>query len=137
MGAGSVAVDGYLAALPDEPRRALEKMRAAIRRIIPQAEEAISYGMPVFRLQGRPIIGYRAAAKHCAVYPFSGQVLSGLANELSGFGVSQGTVRFAPENAPSSRLLRKIIQARIRELDGESPKVAGKRGGKKGRKEIS
>lgn len=130
MKTGSQAVDDYLASLPDGPRRALEKLRTAIRRIVPEAEEGISYGMPVFRLRGRPIIGYRAASKHCALYPFSGHVLSGLADALVGFDVGQGTVRFTAERVPPAALLRQIIQARIRELTADTKDAAEEKGKK-------
>ncbi|MCX7701447.1 MAG: DUF1801 domain-containing protein [Gemmataceae bacterium] len=130
----SQAVDDYLAALPDRPRRALERLRAAIRRIVPEAEEGISYGMPVFRLRGRPIIGYRAASKHCALYPFSGRVVSGLAEALVGFDVGQGTVRFAADKVPPAALLKQIIQARIRELTADNTEFAEKTGKKQRRR---
>jgi uncharacterized protein YdhG (YjbR/CyaY superfamily) len=46
-------VDGYLAALDEPGRRTLEALRTAIREVVPEAEQGISYGMQAFKVQGR------------------------------------------------------------------------------------
>src|SRR5207249_242280 len=62
-------IDEYLAPLSGEKRAALEKLRRAIRSVAPGAEECISYNIPAFRLGGRLLVGFGAAANHCAFYP--------------------------------------------------------------------
>ena len=61
-----VTIDEYLAGLDATNRAALQKVRRAIRAAAPGAEECISYGMPAFRLNGKLIAGFRAAANHCS-----------------------------------------------------------------------
>ena len=61
-----------------ENRVALQNVRSAIHAAAPSAEECISYGMPAFRLNGRLIAGFRAAAKHCSYYPMSGATVATL-----------------------------------------------------------
>jgi uncharacterized protein YdhG (YjbR/CyaY superfamily) len=68
--------DEYLAALSDDKRAALEKLRQAIKAAALEAEECISYQLPAFRLDGKLLVAYGAAAKHCAFYP--GSVLGSL-----------------------------------------------------------
>jgi uncharacterized protein YdhG (YjbR/CyaY superfamily) len=60
-------IDEYLAALDDDKRAALERPRKIIRAVAPGAEECISYGLPTFRLDGRGIACFGAAANHCSV----------------------------------------------------------------------
>ena len=62
-------IDEYLALLSDEKRVALQKLRRAIKSAAPEAEECISYQIPAFRLRGRLLVGFGAAANHCAFYP--------------------------------------------------------------------
>jgi uncharacterized protein YdhG (YjbR/CyaY superfamily) len=64
-------IDQYLAALGDEQRAALEKLRKDIRAAAPAVEECISYQIPAFRLDGRLLVAFGAWAKHCAFYPGS------------------------------------------------------------------
>jgi uncharacterized protein YdhG (YjbR/CyaY superfamily) len=64
-------IDEYLAAVNADQRAALEKLRKTIRTVAPKAEECISYGLPAFRLNGRPLVAFGVWANHCAFYPMS------------------------------------------------------------------
>ena len=106
------STDDYLAALPDDRRSALERLRKAIRAAAPRAEECISYQLPAFRLDGRLLVAFGAAASHCAFYPgaFPIEVCK---DELKGYDTSKGTIRF-PANKPLPvALVRKLVKARI------------------------
>ncbi len=74
--------DEYLAALSDDKRRSLEKLRKDIKAAAPKAEECISYGIPGFRLNGELLVSYGAAAKHCAFYP--GSTLQAFEKKMKG-----------------------------------------------------
>lgn len=67
--AGPTSVEEYLAALPEAPRAALEKLRKTIRAAAPEATETISYQMPTFKDQGHFLLSYAAYKGHCSVYP--------------------------------------------------------------------
>ena len=69
-----------MAALNAGKRRALEKLRKQIRAAAPMAFECVSYGIPGFRLKGKLLASYAAAAKHCAFYP--GSVVEKFTKEL-------------------------------------------------------
>jgi uncharacterized protein YdhG (YjbR/CyaY superfamily) len=106
--------DEYLAALSDDQRRALEKLRKDIRSAAPKAEECISYGIPGFRLNGKLLVSYGAAAKHCAFYP--GSIVKKFAKELKGYDASgKGTIRFPADKPLPSALVTKIVKARMAE----------------------
>lgn len=112
-------IDAYLASLPAKPRAGLQKLRKTIRAIVPDAEEGFSYGMPAFRLGGRPLIAFAAAKDHSSLYPMSSSVIRTLAPELANYETSKGTVRFPPDRPPPARLVAKILEARIAELQLE------------------
>lgn len=116
---GAAEVDAYLAALPAENRAALQKLRKAIGATAPRAEEGFSYGLPAFRLEGRPLVCYGAAAKHCSFFPMSPAVLRAHAADLKRWETSKGTIRFAPDRPLPAALVRRIVRARIAELDGK------------------
>ena len=60
------SVEDYLAALPEEPRTALEKLRKTIKAAAPDATETISYQMPAFKDHGRFLVSYAAFKDHCS-----------------------------------------------------------------------
>lgn len=107
--------DEYLAALPADQRRALEKVRVILRKALPDAEECISYQLPAFR-DKRILFAYAARANHCALYPMSGTVVEAFAEELAGFDTSKGTIRFQPDHPVPATLIRKLVRARLAEV---------------------
>ena len=111
--------DEYLAAVSDDKRAALEELRRTIREAAPGAVECISYGLPAFRLDGKNLVAYGAAAKHCALYPMSAAMVECFGEELKDYSTSKGTIRFQVEDPLPASLVRKLILARIAENAGE------------------
>lgn len=109
------SVEAYLAALPVDSRRALEKLRKTIRAIAPEATEAISYQMPVFRDQGRSLVGYAAFKDHCSLFPMSLAVIAAHREALEPYLSGKATIRFTADEPLPAALVRMIVKARIAE----------------------
>jgi uncharacterized protein YdhG (YjbR/CyaY superfamily) len=109
-------IDDYLSRVPPGRRKALQKLRAAIRKILPRAEECISYSIPAFRIEGGVVAGFAATAKGCSYFPFSGTTLGTLGEELAGYGRTKSALHFDPEKGLPAALVRKLIRARTREM---------------------
>ena len=107
-------IDEYLAALSDDKRAALEKLRKTIRAAAPKAEECISYQLAAFRQNGM-LVAFGATEKHCAFYLMSSSTVAAHKDELKDYDTSKGTIRF-PANKPlPAALVRKLVKARIAE----------------------
>lgn len=117
MRAGTGSIDEYLAPLSAEKRAALQALRRAIHAAAPGVEECISYQMPAFRLDGRVLVWFGAAAGHCAFYP-GAHPIAALAEELAAYDTSKGTIRFPPDRPLPAALVRKIVKLRIAENAG-------------------
>jgi uncharacterized protein YdhG (YjbR/CyaY superfamily) len=116
-------IDEYLAALSAHKRAALEKLRRAIKAAAPKATECISYQVPAFRLNGRMLVSFGAAAKHCAFYPGAYPIAAHKV-ALKYFDTSKGTIRFQPDKPLPSALVRKLVKVRIAENEGRRGKTA-------------
>jgi uncharacterized protein YdhG (YjbR/CyaY superfamily) len=116
-------IDEYLALVNDDKRAALQKLRRAIKSAVPEAEECISYQMPAFRLRGRMLVWFGAAANHCAFYPGASPIRAHK-NELKAYGTSKGTIRFQADRPLPATLVRKLIKARIAENAVRKPAAA-------------
>jgi uncharacterized protein YdhG (YjbR/CyaY superfamily) len=108
-------IDDYLAPLSADKRAALERLRKTIRAAAPKAEEYFSYGLPAFRLDGRPLVAFGASANHCAFYPMSSSTVAAHEEELKDYDTSKGTIRFQPDKPLPVSLVRKVVKARIAE----------------------
>lgn len=108
-------IDQYLTALPADQRTALQSLRKTIRAAAPGATESISYRMPTFKYKGRPLIHFAAAKNHCAIY---GAVIADTdKDELKGHDTSKGTIRFSPDKPLPDSLVRKLVKARMAEIE--------------------
>jgi uncharacterized protein YdhG (YjbR/CyaY superfamily) len=110
------AMDDYLDALPQEQSDALARVRAVVQRVEPEAQEGVSYGMPAFLYDGRPLLGFRAAKAHLSVFPFSPAAVEAVEDRLEGFGLSRGTIRFSPERPVPEDVLVDLVRARREEI---------------------
>ena len=109
-------IDEYLAGVSEDQRTALQKVRRAVNAAAPKAEECISYGMPAFRLNGKLIAVFKAAASHCSFHPMSGDTVATLKKDLAGYDTSRGTIRFSARAGLPATLIRKLVKARIAEV---------------------
>ncbi|MEQ1670619.1 MAG: DUF1801 domain-containing protein [Hyphomicrobium sp.] len=107
--------DAYIAAQPERMQRILETVRETVRKAVPDAEEAISYGMPAFKLHGRVLLYFAGWAEHYAIYPGSTTALSEMQDELGGRKVSKGTIRFELTEKVPVKLITRIAKVRAKE----------------------
>lgn len=110
----AATTDEYLAALDEDQRTALEKLRRMIRAAAPEAEECISYQLPAYRLNGM-LVAFGATANHCAFYLMSSSMLDAYKDELKNYDTSKGTIRFQPDKPLPAALVRKLVKARVAE----------------------
>jgi uncharacterized protein YdhG (YjbR/CyaY superfamily) len=113
----SADVDAYLTGLPADQRAALERLRATIAKAAPGTTQGISYRMPVFKLGTTPLVGFHAATEHCSFHLMSTETIDGFRDELAGYGLGKGTVRFTPERPLPVALVRRLVRARIAEVE--------------------
>lgn len=106
--------DEYLALLPAEQQRALQKLREQIQAAAPQAEEYFGYGLPGFKHNGHPLVYMGAAKNHLALY---GMIPLGLRDRLKDFKLSKGTIQFTSENPLPAALVRDIVRMKRAEIE--------------------
>jgi uncharacterized protein YdhG (YjbR/CyaY superfamily) len=109
--------DQYLENLPQAQKAELERVRQFVRRAVPEAEESVSYGMPAFKYNQRPLLGFRASKNHLSVFPFSPEAIDAARSALAGFDLSKGTVRFTPEKPIPDAAVEELLSHRLREIE--------------------
>ncbi len=111
-------IDEYIAAFPINIQEILLKIRSVIQQEAPDAQEAISYGMPTFKLNGN-LVHFAAFKHHIGFYPTPSGI-DEFKEELSAYKGAKGSVQLPFDRPIPYDLIRAIVRFRI----GENQKKA-------------
>jgi uncharacterized protein YdhG (YjbR/CyaY superfamily) len=106
-------VDEYIKTFPKDIQTILEEMRQTIREAAPEAEETISYQMPVFKQKG-VLVWYAAFKDHIGFFPTALGV-EAFKDELSGYAISKGTIQFPLDKPIPIDLMKRIVKFRLKQ----------------------
>ena len=109
-------VDKYLSGIDSKQKTELERIRKIICKTIPEVEEVISYGMPVYKYNKKYLIGFSAFKNHMSVFP-GAEVVEIMSDKLARYKTSKGTVQFTLTNLLSDSILVEMIDIRKRAID--------------------
>ncbi len=109
-------VDEYLRRVEEPGRSTLQALRRTILEIVPEAEQVISYRVPAFRERGQTVAGFAAFKNHLSYLPFSGSVLSQLADELDGYTMTKSSLHFPVDRPLPKTLVKHLIAVRLAQV---------------------
>ncbi|MBP8948430.1 MAG: DUF1801 domain-containing protein [Candidatus Promineofilum sp.] len=111
-------IDAYIAGFPEDVQAILQQIRRTIHETAPEATEAISYGMPTFKLHGN-LVHFGAFKSHIGFYPVPSG-MEAFKDELAGYKQGKGSVQF-PLNKPMPLdLIRRMVEFRVQESKGKA-----------------
>lgn len=127
------SVDEYIAAQPAAVRPKIEKVRAAIKSAVPEAEEGIGYSMPGYKLHGKPMLYFACFKEHYSLFAASGAFFATLEDELSGYELRKGTVQFPLTKPVPVQLISRIAKLRAAGISAKATKPPPSREKKSGK----
>lgn len=108
-------IAAYVAKTPAPARATLKKLLATIRSSVPAGTlETISYGIPMFKLNGM-LVGCAAFTDHCSFFPCSSGLVKKFAARLKPYATAKGTVRFPKDKPLPAALIKAMVRARVAE----------------------
>jgi uncharacterized protein YdhG (YjbR/CyaY superfamily) len=110
------SVDEYIASQPVAAQGVLQRVRSAIRKAVPEAEETISYKIPTYKLRGARLLYFAGWKRHYSLYPATKGVLAAFKDELAPYEIAKGTVRFPLSEPVPVRLIGRIAKLRAKEV---------------------
>lgn len=107
------SIDEYIAGFPADVQKKLWQLLEVIKKSAPGAEEVISYGMPMLRLQGR-LLYFAAFKKHIGFYPMASGITA-FKSKLKGYKWARGSVQFPLDKPVPVSLVSQIVKFRVKE----------------------
>lgn len=108
------SIDAYIAGFPEDVQVVLQQIRVTIKKVVPEAEEAIKYDMPTFVLHGN-LVHFAAFKKHIGFYPApAGE--PAFEDALAGYKQGKGSVQFPLDQPMPLDLIVKIVQDRVAKI---------------------
>lgn len=101
-------IDEYIASFPEEVQQKLAKIRQTVKDLVPQAQEAMSYQIPTFKLHGN-LVHFGAYKSHIGFYPGPAAV-SAFESELKAYKTTKGTIQFPLDQPVPYELITKIVK---------------------------
>ncbi len=109
-------IDDFLAGVSEPQKSVLEHVSQVIKTAVPDAEEAISYGMPGYRYKKKYLVTFNAFKDHMSLFPGANPPAV-LKDKLAAFQTSKGTIQFTVEKPLPDDLIRELMAVRVADID--------------------
>ena len=109
-------VEEYIDKHPASTQAVLKRVRRIIRRVLPRAEETISYQIPAYRMDGRAVVYFAGWKQHWSLYPVTAAIRAELGLELKPYKFSKGTLRFPLAQPVPGALVERIVKQMARRV---------------------
>lgn len=110
------SADEYVATQPEATQAILNRVRAAIRKAVPKAEEVISYQIIGYKLQGKAILYLAGWKKHYSLYPANATLVAEFQDDLALYKVIKSTLQFPLDQPVPVKLIERIAKFRAKEI---------------------
>jgi uncharacterized protein YdhG (YjbR/CyaY superfamily) len=121
--AAAETIDGYIATFPKSVQSQLQKIRRTITKAAPEAEEAISYRIPTFKVNGRYLIYFAGFKTHIGLYPVHADG-AGFSAAAARYASGKATLKFPLDEPLPLDLIAQVVKAKLRQATAPNEKAA-------------
>ena len=105
-------IDAYIAGFPKEVQPILQEVRRTIAKAAPAAQEAISYRIPTFKLNGSYLIYFAGFKTHIGIYPVHADSAE-FEPSLTQYASGKATLKFPLDQPIPFDLISKVVKAKV------------------------
>lgn len=115
----STPVDDYIAKFPAEVQEILQRFRAIVHELAPDAVEELAYGLPAYKLNGKPLVYFGGYTKHIGLYATpSGH--EAFKDDLAPYKQGKGSVQFPLKDPMPYPIVERLVKYRVDEVRDET-----------------
>lgn len=103
-------IDEYIKSFPNEVQDMMQELRKTIKKVVPEAQETIAYGIPTFKLHGN-LVHFGGYKSHVGFYPAPSGI-EAFSKELVQYKTGKGTLQFPLDKPLPLELIRKVVEFR-------------------------
>jgi len=107
-------IDAYIAGFPKNIQLLLQQVRTTIQKAAPKAEEAISYAIPTFKLNGSNLVHFAGFKNHIGFYP-APTGMEAFKKDFARYKTGKGSVQFPLDEPMPTALITRIVKFRMKE----------------------
>lgn len=123
----------YIDSFPKETQKALKQIRATVKKVVPKAEEGISYGIAQFKLNGKMLVYFAGFKNHVSMYPMPRNEKSFEKDFAKYYTSGKGTIQFPIDKPLPVALVTKITKYMLKQNLERTKAAASKKLNKKGK----
>ncbi|HRN86895.1 MAG TPA: DUF1801 domain-containing protein [Candidatus Dojkabacteria bacterium] len=110
------SIDEYIGQYDIDIQEKLTKIRDFLRPLIPDVEEAMTYGIPTFKSKGKNIFHFANYESHIGLYPGSSAVEE-FKDKLNDFKISKGTIQIKHDQDLPFELIKQMVKFNLENLE--------------------
>lgn len=108
------SVNEYINDFPPEQQEKMRKLQKMFINLDSEIDESISYNIPGYKIQGKPVIYFAAFKNHISIYPIISGVKE-IEKELSKYRSGKGTMKFPTDKEIPYALVKQVAEYRLKE----------------------
>jgi uncharacterized protein YdhG (YjbR/CyaY superfamily) len=117
----ATTVDEYIDGFPDDTKKVLRRIRRVVKKVIPKAEETISYGIPTFKLNDSYVVYFAGFKKHVSVYPTPAGSVA-FEKNIAPYRSGKGTAQFELGKPIPEKLIIQIVKQNLKKNKARAKK---------------
>jgi len=111
-------IEDYIQNFPPKVQTILKKIRKLVKKTCPEATELFSYGMPAYKLHGKPLVYFAGYKNHIGLYA-TPQGHKQFIEELSGYKQGKGSVQFPLDGDIPYDLIKRIVEFKTENINSK------------------
>lgn len=109
-------IEAYITKQSLEVQEILRRVKQLVLEVDPELTQTLSYQMPTFKKNGKPVFHFAAQKNHLGVYP-TPSAIEHFAARLQGYKTSKGAIQIPWSQPLDEKLIKDLVLFKLNEVE--------------------